>query len=70
MKGFDRDEAKIGLNVPKGRGYKQLSDEEYREKWSRDLCFACDEHYIVEHVCKNKQFKFMLIEEELDQGVD
>ena len=53
------------------RNYKQMSDAEYRERRSKGLCFACDERYTPEHVCKNKQnkqFRFLIIEEEVDTG--
>ena len=41
-----------------------MSDEEYKEKRVKGLCFACDERYTPEHMCKNKQFKFLILEEE------
>lgn len=51
-----------------GRGYRQLS--EYKEKRLKGLCFACDERYTLDHVCKNKHFKFLNVEEEPDIGVE
>ena len=47
-----------------------MSYEECREKRIKGLCFACDERYTPDHVCENKQFKFLIIEEELDVGVE
>ena len=63
-------------NKPEGRtqeggakNYRQMSEAEYRERRLKGLCFSCDERYTPEHVCKNKnnkQFRFMIIEEELE----
>ena len=59
--------ASVGSGVGGSRTFRQLTDVEYKEKRSRGLCFYCHERYTPEHVCKNKQnkqFKFMIIEEE------
>lgn len=39
------------------RSCRQMSDAKYKEKRSKGLCFACDERYMPNHVCKNKQNK-------------
>ena len=40
-KAYSSKEASPRGGIEKGKGYKQLSDEEYREKRSKGLCFAC-----------------------------
>lgn len=49
----------------KGRsgGLKRLSETEMQEKIRKGECFKCDEKYGPNHVCKNKQFRVMLLEE-------
>ena len=47
-----------------GRGFRSLSDEEYKEKRAKGLCFTCDEKFTPEHVCKNKHYRYMIIEED------
>ena len=46
-----------------GRGFRSLSDEEYKEKRAKGLCFTCDKKFTPEHVCKNKHYRYMVIEE-------
>ena len=64
---LDSNPTKVGKGLMAG-GYRQLSDEEYKEKRLKGLCFSCDEKYTLEYVCQNKQFKFLLIEEEPEVG--
>lgn len=44
------------------RGFRPLPDAEYRDRRLKGLCFTCDKKYSVEHVCKNKHFKLMVLE--------
>ncbi|KAJ1413258.1 Retrotransposon gag domain [Sesbania bispinosa] len=44
-------------------GFKRLSNEEQQEKYKKGLCFRCDEKFGPEHVCKNKQFHMLLLDE-------
>lgn len=39
-----------------GRGFRPLSDVEYKDRRLRGLCFTCDEKYTAEHVYRNKAF--------------
>ncbi|XP_057424795.1 uncharacterized protein LOC130718278 [Lotus japonicus] len=43
--------------------YRRLSDADYQEKIRKGECFRCDEKFGPNHVCKNKQFRVMLMEE-------
>ena len=49
-----RKEPKSGGQGLRGKGFRQLSNEEYKEKRIEGLYFACDKRYTSEHVCKNK----------------
>jgi len=40
---------------------------EVNEKMRKEECFTCEEKYNPAHVCKNKQFRLMIMEEE-DEG--
>ena len=54
-----------GSNIGSARrGFRALSDKEYREKRAKGLCFTCDEKFTPEHVCKNKHYRYMVIEED------
>ncbi|KAJ1375248.1 Aspartic peptidase domain superfamily [Sesbania bispinosa] len=46
-------------------GFKMLSNEELQEKYKKGLCFRCDEKCGPDHVCKNKQFCMLLLDEGL-----
>ena len=35
-----------------------------REKGSRGVCFKCDERWSYNHVCRNKEFRLILLEDE------
>lgn len=59
--------ASVGTN--RVRNFRNLPEEEYREKVRRGLCFYCDEKFGPNHVCKNRQFRLMLVEE-VDEGVE
>ena len=50
--------------MSRGRGLRHLSNEEYREKRLKGLCFFCEERFTPEHVCKIKNLRFMIIEDE------
>ena len=38
-----------------------LTDKEMREKRSRGVCFKCDERWSCNHVCRNKEFRLILL---------
>ena len=59
-----RDDPRSTIPPGRDKGFRQLSDEEYKEKRLKGLCFKCDERYAPEHVCKNKHFRFLIIEDE------
>lgn len=61
-----REEAKSGANAVRGWGYKQLIDDEYRDKRLKGLRFTCDEMYTSDHICENKHFKFMITDNEVE----
>ena len=65
MTNLRKEEVKDGSILGRGRELKHLSNEEYREKRLKGLCFFCEERFTPEHVCKNKNLRFMIIEEEL-----
>ena len=44
-------------------GFRSLFDEEYKEKRAKGLCFTCDEKFTLEHMCMNKHYHYMVIEE-------
>lgn len=67
------------LLVPVNRGSEGISriqnlpEEEYREKVRRGICFYCNKKFGPNHVCKNRQFHLMIVEEveerdESDEG--
>lgn len=43
--------------------YKKISDAQYQKRRALGLCFHCDEKYSYGHVCKNKQFNLIVIED-------
>lgn len=45
-------------------GFKRLSEAEMQEKLRKGECFKCDEKFGPNHVCKNKQLRVMLLEED------
>ena len=45
------------------RTFHNLSPAEVNEKMRKGECFTC-EKYNPTHVCKNKQFRLMIMEEE------
>ncbi|KAJ1437554.1 Retrotransposon gag domain [Sesbania bispinosa] len=45
------------------RGFKRLSNEELQEKYKKGLCFRCYEKFGPDHVCKNKKFRMLLLDE-------
>ena len=51
-----------------GRGFRSLSDEGYKEKRAKGLSFMCDKKFTPEHACKNKHYRYMVIEEEDEYG--
>ena len=59
-----KEEVRDGDMMGRDRGLKHLSNEEYREKRLKGLCFICEKRFTSEHVCKNKHLRFMTIEEE------
>ena len=63
---MSKEESKRANFGNKGRGFRLLSDEEYKEKRTKGLCFHYDERFTPEHVCKNKNFRLMIIEEDLE----
>lgn len=50
------------------RTFHNLPLVEVNEKMTNGECFTCEEKYNPTHVCKNKQFKLMIIEEDQDEG--
>ena len=50
--------------------FKRLTKGELQEKIKKGLCFRCDEKFGPDHVCKNKQYKVMLMEEQASEGED
>ena len=59
-----KEEIKDRGMMGRGRRLNHLSKEEYREKRLKGLYFFCEKRFTPEHVCKNKNFRFMTIEEE------
>lgn len=49
---------------PHERPYRQLSNDEFRMKIEKGLCFRCDEKYHPSHRCNNRQIKVMITLEE------
>lgn len=43
---------------------KKISDAQYQNRRALGLCFHCDEKYSYGHVCKNKQFNLIIVEED------
>ncbi|XP_057416101.1 uncharacterized protein LOC130710765 [Lotus japonicus] len=78
--GDKKTEPTVGSSVSGGVGatttfrsgdYKHLTSDEMREKRDTRLCFRLDEPYSMEHRCKNKQMKMIILgEEEVDEGDD
>jgi hypothetical protein len=50
----------------RNRPFKRLTDEELQDKFTKGLCFRCDERFSPGHICPNKQFKVLIMEEEDD----
>ncbi|KAJ1421315.1 Retrotransposon gag domain [Sesbania bispinosa] len=48
----------------KGGSFKKLSDDELNERQKKGLCFNCDEKFGPNHVCKNKRYQIMILEED------
>ncbi|KAJ1377904.1 Aspartic peptidase domain superfamily [Sesbania bispinosa] len=48
----------------KGGSFKKLSDAKLNDKRKKGLCFSCDEKYKPTHVCKNKRYQIMILEED------
>ncbi|GJV35070.1 putative nucleotidyltransferase, ribonuclease H [Tanacetum coccineum] len=46
---------------------KQLSQKEYEEKRSKNLCFYCDKKYVPGHKCKGQLFTLVVLAEQEDQ---
>lgn len=44
--------------------YMKITDAQYQKRRALGLCFHCDEKYSYGHVCKNKQFNLISVEEE------
>jgi len=44
--------------------WKRLSEVEWKSKRDKDLCFRCDEKYMIGHKCKNKKLQVMMIYDE------
>ena len=60
--------AKTGSSGWQGRRiFHNLSPAEVNEKMRKGECFTCEEKYNPARVCKNKQFRLMIMEEE-DEG--
>lgn len=58
--------ANAAPTVRKEAPYKRLSEEEYRKRREKGLCFKCDEKYTAGHRCKNQQLRvFMVHDDEL-----
>ena len=56
---------KTGTSGWKGRRtFHNLSPAEVNEKMRKGECFTCEEKYNPTHVCKNRQFRLMIMEEE------
>ena len=52
----------------KGRNARLLPQTEYHERRRKGLCFTCDEKYTPKHICKNKQYKVMILEDIEEEG--
>ncbi|KAJ1404919.1 hypothetical protein SESBI_26214 [Sesbania bispinosa] len=48
----------------KGGSFKKLSNDELNERQKKGLCFNCDEKFGPNHVCKNKRYQIMILEED------
>lgn len=46
--------------------YCQLTEEEIQHRWSKGLCFKCDEKFGPGHRCKNKQLQVLILADEED----
>ena len=65
-----KEEVKDVGTVSRGKGLKHLSNEEYREKQMKGLCFFYEERFTPELVCTNKNFRFIIIEYEPEESGD
>nr|GEZ34841.1 hypothetical protein [Tanacetum cinerariifolium] len=46
---------------------KQLSQKEYEEKRSKNLCFYCDNEYVPGHKCKGQLFTLVVLADQEEQ---
>lgn len=51
-------------NTESNATYRRISDAQYQKRRALGLCFHCDEKYSYGHVCKNKQFNLIIVEDE------
>jgi len=60
-----QNSTRTGTSGWKGRRtFHNLSPAEVNEKMMKGECFTCEEKYNPTHVCKNRQFRLMIMEEE------
>lgn len=52
------------LPKPKRESGRYLSEREMREKRTKGLCFKCDEPWSLSHVCRNREMRIILIEDD------
>ena len=55
-----------GASSFQGRGFRPLLDSENKERRLKGLCFTYDEKFSPEHICKNKNFRLMVLERDED----
>ena len=53
-------------NFFKDQGFRRLTDAELKNKSLKGLCFRCNEKFSPGHVCANKQFQVLLLEENVE----
>ncbi|XLR45847.1 hypothetical protein S83_030507 [Arachis hypogaea] len=56
------------MEPPKRREVRHLNNEDYKAKRARGGCIFCSEPYSAKHVCKNKEFKLLIMEPEAEEG--
>nr|GEV14308.1 retrovirus-related Pol polyprotein from transposon 297 family [Tanacetum cinerariifolium] len=49
---------------------KQLSQKEYEEKRSKNLCFYCDKKYVPGHKCEGQLFTLVVLSDQEEQEVE
>nr|GEU29625.1 hypothetical protein [Tanacetum cinerariifolium] len=58
--------SKTNTNPPR----KQLSQKEYEEKISKNLCFYCDKKYVPGHKCEGQLFTLVVLSDQEEQEVE